>query len=116
MDEMAKHKNKHDLMEEIEDPFLDDPEAETSEEDEISAEAAEADETAALRSEVADLKDRLCARWRTSRTSANAPSATGEMRRSTAPLGLRATSCRCTTISTGRWGTSRRQFGLRRRG
>lgn len=58
-EEMAKHKNKHDLMEES-DPFLDDPEAEMAEEDEeITAEAAEADESAALRAEVSDLKDRL---------------------------------------------------------
>jgi molecular chaperone GrpE len=57
---MAKSKNKHDLMEEIEDPFLDDPEAETLEdEDEITPAAAEADEAAALRGEVAELKDRL---------------------------------------------------------
>ena len=58
MDEMAKHKNRRDLMEEIEDPFLDDPEAETAD-DEITDEAAAQDETAALRAEVADLKDRL---------------------------------------------------------
>jgi molecular chaperone GrpE len=57
---MAKSKNKHDLMEEIEDPFLDDPEAEMLEdEDEITPAAAEADEAAALRAEVAELKDRL---------------------------------------------------------
>ncbi|HVH03679.1 MAG TPA: nucleotide exchange factor GrpE [Amaricoccus sp.] len=56
-DEMAKHKNKHDLMEEI-DPFLDDPD-EAAEDEEITADAAAADETAALRAEVADLKDRL---------------------------------------------------------
>jgi molecular chaperone GrpE len=57
---MAKSKNKHDLMEEIEDPFLDDPEAEMLEdEDEITPQAAEADEAAALRGEVAELKDRL---------------------------------------------------------
>lgn len=56
---MAKSKNRHDLMEEIEgDPFLDDPEAEMAEE-EITAEAAAADEATALRAEVADLKDRL---------------------------------------------------------
>jgi len=54
---MAKHKNKHDLMEEI-DPFLDDPD-EAAEDEEITADAAAADETAALRAEVADLKDRL---------------------------------------------------------
>ena len=58
MDEMAKHKNRRDLMEEIEDPFLDDPEAETAD-DEITDEAAAQDETAALRAGVADLKDRL---------------------------------------------------------
>jgi molecular chaperone GrpE len=58
MDEMAKHKNRHDLMEEIEDRFLDDPEAEIVEE-EITSEAAEADEAATLRAEVAELKDRL---------------------------------------------------------
>lgn len=56
---MAKHKNRQDLMDEIEDPFLDDPEAETSEEDEPSSAEIDADENAALRAEVADLKDRL---------------------------------------------------------
>lgn len=56
-DEMAKQKNKHDLMQEI-DPFLDDPEA-LADDEEISVEAAEADETATLKAEVADLKDRL---------------------------------------------------------
>lgn len=56
---MAKSKNRHDLMEEIEgDPFLDDPEADVVE-DEITEEAAEADEASALRAEIADLKDRL---------------------------------------------------------
>ena len=56
---MAKSKNRHDLMEEIEgDPFLDDPEAEAAEE-EITDEAVVADETAALRAEIADLKDRV---------------------------------------------------------
>jgi molecular chaperone GrpE len=55
---MAKHKNRHDLMEEIEESFLDDPEA-LAEDEEISVEAAEADEAQALRAEVADLKDRL---------------------------------------------------------
>jgi molecular chaperone GrpE len=56
---MAKSKNRHDLMEEIEgDPFLDDPEAEMADE-EITEEAVAADESTALRSEVADLKDRL---------------------------------------------------------
>ena len=58
MDEMAKHKNRRDLMEEIEDPFLDDPEAETAEEEPDEA-AIREDETGALRAEVADLKDRL---------------------------------------------------------
>jgi molecular chaperone GrpE len=58
MDEMAKHKNRHDLMENLEDPFLDDPEEEIADE-EISAAEAQADETTALRAEVADLKDRL---------------------------------------------------------
>ena len=58
---MAKSKNRHDIMESIEDSFLDDPEAEIldDEDQEITAEAATADETAALRAEVADLKDRL---------------------------------------------------------
>ncbi|HVL19729.1 MAG TPA: nucleotide exchange factor GrpE [Amaricoccus sp.] len=55
---MAKHKNRRDLMEEIEDPFLDDPEAETAEEEPDEA-AIREDETGALRAEVADLKDRL---------------------------------------------------------
>ncbi|MBB5221394.1 molecular chaperone GrpE [Amaricoccus macauensis] len=56
---MAKSKNRHDLMEEIEgDPFLDDPEAEVADE-EITDEAVAAEESTALRSEVADLKDRL---------------------------------------------------------
>ena len=55
---MAKHKNRHDLMEEIEGAFLDDPEAEIADE-EITSEAAEAGRDAALRAEVADLKDRL---------------------------------------------------------
>ncbi|WP_184148065.1 nucleotide exchange factor GrpE [Amaricoccus macauensis] len=46
-------------MEEIEgDPFLDDPEAEVADE-EITDEAVAAEESTALRSEVADLKDRL---------------------------------------------------------
>ncbi len=52
---MAKDKNKHDLEEE----FLDDPENLFDEEDEESPEAIEADENAALRVEVAELKDRL---------------------------------------------------------
>ena len=56
---MAKSKNRHDIMENLEDPFLDDPEAELFENDEITVEAAEADEATALRAEVADLKDRL---------------------------------------------------------
>ena len=55
---MAKNKNRHDLMDEIEGAFLDDPEAELPDE-EITEEAAEADEASALRAEVADLKDRL---------------------------------------------------------
>jgi molecular chaperone GrpE len=55
---MAKSKNRHDLMEDIEDRFLDDPEEEVVEE-EISAEAAAEDEAATLRAEVAELKDRL---------------------------------------------------------
>jgi molecular chaperone GrpE len=55
---MAKSKNRHDLMDEIEDRFLDDPE-EAAVDEEITAEAAEQDETSALRAEVADLKDRL---------------------------------------------------------
>src|SRR4051812_28066702 len=59
MDEMAKSKNKHDLMDEIEDPFLDDPEAEAPEDAEDIVEVADIDERAALRAEVADLKDRL---------------------------------------------------------
>lgn len=42
-----------------EDMFLDDPEAEPAEAEEISPEAAEADENSALQAEVADLKDRL---------------------------------------------------------
>lgn len=58
MDDMAKHKNKHDLMEEVEERFLDDPEEELVEE-EITEAAAEEDEASALRAEVADLKDRL---------------------------------------------------------
>lgn len=53
---MAKDKNKHDLEEE----FLDDPEnLFADEEDEPSAAEVEADEAAALRAEVAELKDRL---------------------------------------------------------
>ena len=56
---MAKSKNRHDIMENLEDPFLDDPEAELLENDEITVEAAEADEATVLRAEVADLKDRL---------------------------------------------------------
>jgi molecular chaperone GrpE len=56
---MAKSKNKHDLMDEIEDAFLDDPEAETPEDSEDIVAAADRDETATLRAEVGDLKDRL---------------------------------------------------------
>ncbi len=52
---MAKDKNKHDLQEEA---FLDDPE-EAYEEVEVTDEEIEADENAALRAEVAELKDRL---------------------------------------------------------
>ena len=53
---MAKDKNKHDLEEQ----FLDDPENIFDEEDdEPTAEAVEADENTALRTEVAELKDRL---------------------------------------------------------
>lgn len=59
MSEMAKSKNKHDLMEELGDPFLDDPEAEVADDGEDIVEAAARDETATLRAEVADLKDRL---------------------------------------------------------
>ncbi len=59
MDEMAKHKNRHDLMEN-EEAFLDDPEEEpVDDEAELSPQAVEQDEAAALRAEVADLKDRL---------------------------------------------------------
>jgi len=59
MNEMAKHKNRHDLMEN-EDVFLDDPETEGEDDEaELSPEAVEKDEAAALRAEVADLKDRL---------------------------------------------------------
>jgi molecular chaperone GrpE len=56
---MAKSKNRHDIMENIEDRFLDDPEEELVGDEEIAHEAAEADETSALRAEVAELKDRL---------------------------------------------------------
>jgi len=59
MDEMAKHKNRRDLMDDEEGTFLDDPEAEILDDEEISTEAADADETGSLRAEVADLKDRL---------------------------------------------------------
>ena len=56
---MAKHKNRHDLMENDE-VFLDDPEADAVEDEaEFSPEAVAQDEAAALRTEVADLKDRL---------------------------------------------------------
>ncbi len=51
------NENKHGDLEE--DMFLDDPEAELPEDEEISAEAAEADENTALQVEIADLKDRL---------------------------------------------------------
>lgn len=53
--DMARDKNKHDLEEQ----FLDDPEMQFEEDDEISEAAIEADENSALRAEVADLKDRL---------------------------------------------------------
>ncbi len=56
---MAKSKNRHDLMGESEDPFLDDPEAEADEDADDIVEAAARDETSTLRAEVADLKDRL---------------------------------------------------------
>jgi molecular chaperone GrpE len=55
---MANKKNRHDLMEDEAERFLDDPEAEEPDE-EISDEAVAADEASALRAEVADLKDRL---------------------------------------------------------
>ncbi len=55
---MANKKNRHDLMEEEEERFLDDPEAEDLDDD-ISDEAADADEAGALRAEIAELKDRL---------------------------------------------------------
>jgi molecular chaperone GrpE len=55
---MAKNKNRHDLMEEDEERFLDDPEAVELDE-EISPEEVERDESQALRAEVAELKDRL---------------------------------------------------------
>ena len=55
---MANKKNRHDLMEEDEDRFLDDPEAEEAEDEPTDA-AVAADEASALRAEVADLKDRL---------------------------------------------------------
>jgi molecular chaperone GrpE len=59
MDEMAKHKNRHDLMEN-EEIFLDDPEEELAEDEgELAPGAVAEDEAAALRAEVADLKDRL---------------------------------------------------------
>jgi molecular chaperone GrpE len=51
------NENKHGDLEE--DMFLDDPEAELPEDEEISSEAAEADENTALQVEIADLKDRL---------------------------------------------------------
>lgn len=52
---MAKDKNKHDLEEQ----FLDDPEIEFEDDEDLSDEAVEADENAALRVEVAELKDRV---------------------------------------------------------
>ena len=59
MDEMAKHKNRHDLMEN-EDIFLDDPEEELADDEvELAPGAVAEDEVSALRAEVADLKDRL---------------------------------------------------------
>ena len=59
MDEMAKHKNRHDLMEN-EEIFLDDPEEEIAEDEaELAPAAVAVDELTALRAEVADLKDRL---------------------------------------------------------
>lgn len=57
-EEMAKHKNKHDLMDDV-DPFLDDPEAESPEDDEDDEDAVATDEKSALRAEISDLKDRL---------------------------------------------------------
>ena len=53
---MAKHKSHRDLEGEA---FLDDIDAGLEDAEEITAEAAEADEQAALKAEVADLKDRL---------------------------------------------------------
>lgn len=53
--DMAKDKNKHDLEEQ----FLDDPEMQFEEDEDITDEAIEADENAALRVEMAELKDRL---------------------------------------------------------
>ena len=55
---MAKHKNRHDLMENEETPSSTTPRRRSPEE-EITEAAAEADEAGALRAEVADLKDRL---------------------------------------------------------
>ena len=56
---MAKHKNRHDLMEN-EEIFLDDPEEEIAEDEaELAPAAVAEDELTALRAEVADLKDRL---------------------------------------------------------
>lgn len=52
---MARDKNKHDLEEQ----FLDDPEMQFDEDEDLSDAAVEADEIAALRAENADLKDRL---------------------------------------------------------
>jgi molecular chaperone GrpE len=51
------NENKHGELDE--DMFLDDPEADPADAEEISPEAAEADENSALQAEVADLKDRL---------------------------------------------------------
>ena len=55
---MAKHKNRHDLMEN-EDDLPRRPRGGASTTRRSTAEAVEADEAAALRAEVADLKDRL---------------------------------------------------------
>ena len=59
MDEMAKHKNRHDLMEN-EEIFLDDPEEELAEDEaELAPKPSPRTRPRALRAEVADLKDRL---------------------------------------------------------
>ena len=55
---MANKKNRHDLIEEEAERFLDDPEIDEPE-DEVSAADIAADEASALRAEAADLKDRL---------------------------------------------------------